>query len=187
MLIRFHQKYPGIELNLEIANTKVIQAALMSGALEIGFTEGMIESDELETRVFQQDELVAIAPTGHRLLSKKSVTARELCREPFIMREKGSGTRAVVEMALSRKGVSVEPIMSLGSTEAIKRAVVAGVGVSIVSKLTIGMELKARLLGVVAVRDLAIKRPLHQQKFRSRSVSHPVKEFLRFLAEPLPA
>jgi len=180
-LVRFHQVYPGIELHLEIANTQVIQSALMDGTLEMGFTEGRIVSDALETAVFQQDELVAIAPVGHALLSKKRVTARDLCREPFIMREQGSGTRQVVEAALGAKGISVNPIMSLGSTEAIKCAVIAGVGVAIVSRLTVSMELESRLLGIVALNDLAINRPLHRQKLRERSVSTPVKEFLRFV------
>jgi DNA-binding transcriptional LysR family regulator len=87
----------------------------------------------------------------------------------------------VVEAALRRKGLSVHPVMSLGSTEAIKRAVVAGVGVAIVSRLTIDMELKSRLLGIVALKDLSITRPLHLQKLRSRSLSTQATEFLRFV------
>ncbi len=181
-LVRFHQKYPGIELMLEIANTQVIQASLLDGSLEIGFTEGVIETDALEATVFQEDELVAIAPTGHNILSKGGITAREFCREPLIAREKGSGTREVVEAALRRKKIVVQPVMSLGSTEAIKRAVIAGAGVAIVSRLAIGVELQSRLLGIVKLRDLSINRPLHQQKLRDRSLSAPVKEFLRFVS-----
>lgn len=180
-LARFHWKYPGIELTLEIANTQVIEAALVEGRFEIGFTEGVIESDALDTTVFHEDELVAIAPAGHRLLSKKGATARDLCREPLIAREKGSGTRDVVEAALARKRINVAPVMSLGSTEAIKCAVIAGAGVAIVSRLTISVELQAQRLGIIALRDLSINRPLHQQTLRGRSVSPPVKEFLRFL------
>jgi DNA-binding transcriptional LysR family regulator len=71
--------------------------------------------------------------------------------------------------------------MSLGSTEAIKRAVIASVGVAIVSRLTISVELQSRLLGIVPLKDLSINRPLHQQTLRGRSVSTPGKEFLRFL------
>jgi len=180
-LARFHWKHPGIELTLEIANTEVIEAALMEGRFEIGFTEGVIESDVLDTTVFHEDELVAIAPAGHRLLSKRSVLTRDLCREPLIAREKGSGTRDVVEAALARKKIVVKPAMSLGSTEAIKRAVIAGAGVAIVSRLTLSVELQARLLGIIPLKDLSINRPLHQQSLRGRSVSTPVKEFMRFI------
>lgn len=180
-LARFHWKHPGIELSLEIANTQVIEAALLDGRFEIGFTEGVIESEALESTIFHEDELVAIAPAGHRLLSKKSVTAREFCREPLIAREKGSGTRDVVETELARKKIGVAPVMSLGSTEAIKRAVIAGVGVAIVSRLTIRVELQAGLLAIVPLKDLSINRQLHQQSLRGRSLSTPVKEFLHFI------
>ena len=99
----------------------------------------------------------------------------------MIAREKGSGTREVVEAALARKKIVVKPAMSLGSTEAIKRAVIAGAGVAIVSRLTISVELQARLLGIIPLKDLSINRPLHQQSLRGRSVSTPVKEFMRFI------
>lgn len=180
-LIQFHRAFPGIDLNLEIANTKTIQAALVAGTLELGLTEGCIASEELETAVFFQDDLVAIARAGSPLLKKAGVTARELCRQPFILREKGSGTRDVIEAALARKGIAVEAAMSLGSTEAIKRAVIAGQGVAIVSRLTVSVELEAKLLGVVRVNDLKIRRPLHRQTLRGRGLGLPAREFLRFL------
>ena len=180
-LARFHAVNPEIELRLEIANTQVIQRALLDGTLEVGFTEGRVISDDLETTVFQEDALVAIARPGHRLLSRKRVTARELCKEPFVMREDGSGTRQVVEAALGVKGLSIKPIMALGSTEAIKRAVIEGVGVAIVSRLTIGMEIDSKHLEMIDLHDLTINRPLHRQKLRDRSLSAPVTEFLRFL------
>jgi DNA-binding transcriptional LysR family regulator len=104
-LSEFHRSYPDIELKLEIANTREIQRCLMEGTIELGLTEGVIEAEHLDSEVFHQDELVAIAPPGHRLLKKGRVTARDLCREPFIFREEGSGTRAVVERALEARGL----------------------------------------------------------------------------------
>ena len=180
-LSRFHQRHPGIELCLKIANTQVIERALLDGDMEVGFTEGRIESDALDTTVFQQDELVAIAPAGHSLLSKNRVRTSELCKEPFIMREEGSGTRQVVEDALKRKGISVTPIMSLGSTEAIKSAVISGVGVAIISRLTVDIELKSRRIGIVALNDLKIMRSLHRQSLCGRTISVSMQEFLRFV------
>jgi DNA-binding transcriptional LysR family regulator len=180
-LIRFHQAYPGVEVNLRIGNTTVIQNALLEGRLEIGFTEGGSTPAELESSVFEKDELVAIAHAGHVLVSRKRVGIKTLCREPFIFRESGSGTREVVEAALSRKGIFLKPILSLGGTEAIKRAVIARVGVAIVSRLTIGVELDAGLLGIVPLTNLKLRRPLHQEQLRGRSLSSSVKEFLRIL------
>ena len=93
VLAEFHRRFPEIELQIEMANTGHIQKALLAGTIELGMTEGPVESEELESTVFFKDELVAIAPAGHPLLKKRRVTVREICREPFILREEGSGTR----------------------------------------------------------------------------------------------
>ncbi len=178
----FHRCHPEIELQLEIANTRTVQHFLTEGIVEIGLTEGLIETEDLEVEVFHQDQLVAIASPKHPLLRKKKrVTTRELCREPFVMREEGSGTRAVVEDALRRRKVAVKPVMSLGSTEAIKRAVAAGVGVAIVSRLTIDFELEAGALAIIPLADLNIHRPLHLQKVRGQTSSCAAKEFIGIL------
>lgn len=178
---RFHQRHPEIELRLEIANTRDIQRFLVEGRIEIGLTEGVIETEDLDSRVFQQDELVAIAPPGHPLLRKKPVKARELCREPFILREQGSGTRAVVERALAARRLSVRPVFSLASTVAIKHAVAAGLGISILSSLAIGLELKFGSLAVIPVKDLAIQRPLHLQRLHGKQHSPAMQQFLALL------
>ena len=177
----FHRRHPDIELELEIANTETIQHHLMEGSFDIGLTEGLMEAEHLDSEVFHEDELVAIAPRGHPLLKSKRVTARELCREPFILREEGSGTRAVVERALGKRGLTVKPVLSLASPEAIKRAVIAGVGIAIVSRLAIACELQIGSLAVVPVKDLVIRRPLHLQRLRSKSPSPAVAQFLKLL------
>jgi DNA-binding transcriptional LysR family regulator len=157
---RFRRKYPQIELVLEIANTHQIEQMLLGGQLDLAFTEGLVPSDVLKAKIIQQDRLVPIAPPGHPILKHKRITAEMLCREELILRESGSGTREVIEDALTRRKLKVKPLMSLGSTEAIKRAVQAGIGLSIVSELTIDNEITAGTLVVVPVVDLSIQRPL---------------------------
>jgi DNA-binding transcriptional LysR family regulator len=179
---RFHQCCPEIDLRLEIANTRDIQRCLMDGLIEIGLTEGVIETEDLVSEVFHQDDLVAIAPPGHPLLRKRGVGARELCREPFILREEGSGTRAVLERALAARGLAVKPVLSLASTEAIKHSVAAGLGIAIISSLAIGLEIKLGSLAVIPVRDLVLHRPLHLQRLHGKDQSPAVKQFLDILA-----
>lgn len=188
-LAEFHRRFPDIELQVETANTQQIQRALLDGAIELGLTEGPLESEELESAVFFQDELVAIAPAGHPLLRRRGVTAREICREPFILREEGSGTRAVVERALKRAGLNIQPLLTLASPEAIKNAVAAGMGLAIVSRLIVALELQAGSLGIIPLKDLAIHRPLHRQRVRGRSQSPAMAGFLEVLKKrnPLPA
>jgi len=181
VLAEFHRRHPDIELQVEIANTERIQRALLDGTIELGLTEGPAESGELESAVFFQDELVAIAPAGHPLLKKSTVSAREICREPFLLREAGSGTRAVVERAFRRKGLKITPLMSLASPEAIKSAVASGMGIAIVSRLIVAQELEAGTLAVISLKDLTIQRPLHRQRLRGRSPSPALVTFLDVL------
>jgi len=177
----FHRRYPEIELQLEIANTETVQHQLVEGSIEVGLIEGLMEAEHLESEVFHEDELVAIAPRGHPLLKQKHVTTRELCHEPFILRKPGSGTRAVVEQALARRGLTLKPVLSLASPEAIKRAVIAGVGLAIVSRLAIACELQIGSLVVIPVKGLVIRRPLHLQKLQSKTPSPAMIQFLKLL------
>jgi DNA-binding transcriptional LysR family regulator len=181
VLAEFHRRFPDIELQVETANTQRIQQALLEGTIELGLTEGPLESAELESTVFFQDELVAIAPAGHPLLKRGRVSVREICREPFLLREEGSGTRAVVERALRRKGLKIKPLLSLASPEAIKNAIAAGMGLAIVSRLIVALELQAGSLGIIPLKDLTIQRPLHLQRIRGRSQSPALAKFLEVL------
>ena len=184
----YRKLHPEIDLELEIANTQAIQQKLRENALDVALTEGFVETgepknelDDLEAEIFHRDELVAVVPPGHRLLSEEVVTAAQFCAEPFLMRETGSGTREVVERALAQVKVVVHPTMSLGSTEAIKRAVTAGLGVAIISRLALSTELAAGLLQVVALSNLRIERPLHIVRLRGKSESHAARAFFKLL------
>jgi DNA-binding transcriptional LysR family regulator len=177
----FHRRYPEVELSLEIVNTHEVQRRLVENSFDLGLMEGFLEAEELVSDVFHEDELVVIVPPGHALAKRRKVMAADVGGEPLILREVGSGTRAVVERALRAKGLAVKPVMSLGSTEAIKRAVVAGLGVAIVSSLAIGTELKAGELAVVPVGDLKIRRPLYRLELRGKERSPAAGRFLELL------
>jgi len=140
----------------------------------------------LTSEVFYEDDLVAVSPPGHSILRRRPITASDLCREPLILREPGSGTRAVVERALKRLGLTPKPVLSLASPEAIKRAVTSGVGLTIMSRLAVQLELAAGSLVLVPVKDLVIHRPLHLQRGRGRALSPAVVRFLDLLAFRFP-
>ena len=182
VLGEYHRKFPGIALSLEIANTRVIQKKLLESALDVGLTEGFAggfaEDAALTAEVFGEDELVAVVSPDHTLLKQSAVTAAQFCAEPVLLREPGSGTREVAERALARLGIAVTPALSLGSTEAIKRSVAAGLGVTILSRLALDLELKMGLLRLLPLSDLTITRPLHVVRERGRSESAAVQAFL---------
>jgi len=181
VLGEYRRKHPGIELHLEIANTQVIQQKLRENTLDVGLTEGFVEDADLDAEVFGEDALVAVVPPGHALLQENAVSAARFCAEPFLMREPGSGTREVVERALARCGISVQPAMSLGSTEAIKRSVAAGLGVAIISRLALETEFQSSLLCPLALSNLPITRPLHLVRLRGKSAGAAVEAFLNLL------
>lgn len=178
---QFSAQYPRIELQLEIANTQTIEQLWRANKVDVALVEGSLASNDAMAEVFLLDEMVAIASPQHSLLQETPITAARLCREPFVLREVGSGTRAVVEQVLTTQGLAAQSVMSLGSTEAIKRAVAAGTGVAIVSRLAIGLELSAGKLAVVPVVDLSITRPLHRLRLRGKYEGRAAREFVRLL------
>lgn len=186
VLAEFHRLYPEIELQVRTANTRQIQASLLDGTIELGFTEGVDKAaPELESAVFFEDELVAVAPAGHPLLKHGAVTARELCREPLIVREAGSGTRDVFERALARKGLKFTPLLELASPEAIKSSVASGLGLAIVSRLIVDLEVRSGTLGIVPLKDLPLSRPLRHHWLRSRTPGPAATKFLELLTAAL--
>ena len=183
VLADFHKKHPGVSVRMEIANTERIQRDLEAGTLDIGFTEG-VHSPRLETVVFHQDELVVIAAPEQaaRLLGPdEPLRLARLCMEPFVLREKGSGTRAVFEEALQKRGLSVRAALTLGSTEAIKKAVAAGAGIAVVSQITVETDIQSKTLALVPVADFSLKRPLHQLQVKDRHASRATQAFIRLL------
>lgn len=183
LFVRYRRNHPGIRLHLEILDSHAIAQKLLAGTVDLGISEGEVDDVAIERSVLMQDELVAIAAPGHPLARKRAVRAERLCREPFVVRETGSESKSLVERALAGRGLAVKPVMSLGSTEAIKRAVAAGIGVAIVSRLAIELELKARTLVALRVAGLSLRRPVYQLRAADRHESAAVATFIAMLAE----
>jgi DNA-binding transcriptional LysR family regulator len=181
----FNRSHPHIKLALEIANTTQVQSLVLDDRIDLGLTEGFVASEQLDVEVVHHDEMVAIVSPQHPLRRRASVELRDLARMPFICREQGSGTRDVIEAALSEQGLLLEPVMALGSTEAVKSAVSTGLGVAIVSRLTVELELSVGRLAQLDVRDLNIRRALHLVRLRGKRESPAVEAFITLLRKTL--
>jgi DNA-binding transcriptional LysR family regulator len=181
----FNRAHPKIRLELEIANTALIQAMVLDDRIDLGLIEGFVSSDQLDVEVIHYDEMVAIAAPSHPLAKKGKVSARDFVKLPLISRERGSGTREVIEAAFSKHGLLFEPAMTLGSTEAVKNAVAVGLGVAVVSGLALDLELAAGRLSRVNLHDLDIRRALHLVRLKGKGESHAVAAFHRVLREVL--
>lgn len=186
VLAAFHRDYPGVEIHVEIDNTEQIHRSLREHRLDLGLTEGLLPGHGLACEVFARDELVGIIAPGHPILARKRVRARDFVGMPFIHRERGSGTRAVIDHALGGMGLVAAEVMSLGNTEAIKRVVAAGIGGSIVSRLSVRSEVARGELAIVELADLRIPRPLYRVRLRDVTTGPAILAFDRAIRDILP-
>ncbi len=157
----FRERFPGIEITLQIANKAETLRRLLDQEIDVGFVGPPIKAAGLVAEEYLTDELVLITSPAHRLGGATSVTARDLADEVFIMRERGSGTREIMEEELLRSGLEIRKVMELGSTEAIKQAVAANLGVSLVSRYAITLEILTGRLCSASVTDLRLTRQLY--------------------------
>jgi DNA-binding transcriptional LysR family regulator len=176
---------PKIRLSLLGANTEKIVSGVLDGTLAIGLIEGPSLHRDLGEEPFVADEIVVIVPSKHEWVGHQ-VEAQQLLKAPLILREKGSGTRRVVEAALKAAGIQMKHtrvIMELDSTEAIKSAVEAGLGVGFVSRRAIQKELKLDTLREAHITKLSIQRTFAIIYPRGPEPSGAAGAFLRFLRE----
>ena len=162
VLGRFHAAHPNIALTLRIGDTREIEQWVAAGTVELGVIGEAPVRPGLAAEPWVKDELVAIVARRHPLGRRRGVRGVALAGAPYISREEGSSTRAVAERFLAELGVTVHPVMELGSTEAVREAVAAGLGVSVVSRHAIRPGDKRvvalRLRGRRWVRDLLVIR-----------------------------
>lgn len=164
ILGQFRQRYPGIRLSLEIGNTPQIAEKLVHGSLDTAFVEGLTDESSFVVRRWREDELVLISSPSRasRLRAGGPLSLSRFQDEPFVMREAASGTRQLAERYLQQQGLRWTVAFELGSTEAIKQAVIADLGVAIVSIATIQTELQTGQLVVVRLPDFSLRRWLVQ-------------------------
>lgn len=160
LLGKFKEKYPLVQLQVEITNTTQIAAKIKAHTLDIGLIEAPVQDPELVLEPFLQDELVLIAKPGYLAEGTEKVTIEQLLELPLVLREKGSGTRAVMEHYLQQviNLAKLDIAFELGSTEAVKTAVEAGLGVSIISKHAITKELQLGLLQAYPLEHIRLTR-----------------------------
>jgi DNA-binding transcriptional LysR family regulator len=187
----FRAKYPEVSIHLKVANTDGIVSMVENNAIDLGVVEAPVSNKNLVVDECRRDFLVAIVPPGHAKAGLKKITLDELLEYPFICREEGSGTREVINEYMAGDAncqACMNIAMELGSPEAVKGAVEAGMGISVVSNATIQKELR---LGTLVAIDLdpPLDRPfsfVHQkQKFRVR-VMEELLEFARGYCEAHP-
>ena len=173
LLGEFKNQYPDINLRLKVSNSEGIVSMVEHNVIDLGVVESPVNNKNLIVEVCHEDQLVLVAAPDHELVKRGGkVNASDIVRYPFVSREEGSGTRDVVMQYLMEHKVSPGDMnfsLELGSPEAIKGAVEAGMGITILSRSIIGKELKLNMLAELPL-DPPLVRPFsfvrQRQKFR---------------------
>ena len=180
-LAAFQARHPRVDVRVSVSDTEDVLRRVEQGKAHLGLVGGQGGGSQLEFRRFACDELVLVVPKGHPWWRKKRATVSELLTQPLIQRERGSGSRRCLERSLERLGVtasSLNVVLELGSGEAIKEAVLQGVGLAVVSRRTVEHDVAAGRLRAVRVEALTLDREIYLVRDRRRVLPRPALLFL---------
>ena len=183
----FLKQYPQVKLSLVSGNTEKIVEAVAEKKISLGIIEGPAMRREVKTERMAQDEMVLIVSPDHAWVTRKgaAIERKELAKVPLLLRERGSGSRRVVERALKKLGLplrSLQVAMELDSTEAIISGVEAELGVGFVSLWALGKALRLGTVKVVAVKGLEIRRDFSFAWLAGAEMTGAAAAFRRFAA-----
>ncbi len=174
LMTRFLREQPNARVSLHIANTEEIAQRVKSFEIDVGLIEGELSDPQLTVKRWRGDELLVFCSPKHPLAKQKSLSDADLIAAPWILREHGSGTRQAFDHALHGLLPELKIVLELSQTEAIKGAVMAGLGLGCVSRLALSLELKRRLLVACSVPRRDFRRAfyfvLHKRKYRSQAL-----------------
>ena len=183
LLGRFKKQTPEITVSLTIKNTPSVLEDLSNDVIDIALVEGIVENENFIVEKFADDELVLVFPTDHPWKDRSEINIEELANERMIWRESLSGTRLTVENTLREYGAldKVESYMEISSTQAIKSAVEAGLGITILPRLTVARELELGFLQEMKIKGIDIRRSLWLVKKPQRFNRIGVSSFIQFI------
>ncbi|MED4958896.1 MULTISPECIES: selenium metabolism-associated LysR family transcriptional regulator [Paenibacillus] len=182
----FGQRYPHISIVMKVMNTTQIIEEIVGHQLNFGLVEAPVQHPDMVSEPVMEDELKLIVPAGHPLSGKKTAALEEVVSYPFVLREKGSGTRQVMEAEFKRRGVEmsrVQTVMELGSTGAVKSAVEAGIGITIISPSSVKHEQALGLMEALDIDGVSFKRKFYSIHLKSTLLPVSAVTFLTFLRE----
>jgi DNA-binding transcriptional LysR family regulator len=172
---RFLERHPESAVTLEVGNTAEIARKAATVEIDVGLVEGELQHPDLELTPWREDELVVFCAATHPLARKRSLRDRDLAATPWIVREPGSGTRQAFDRAMHGLLPNLDVVLELQHTEAIKQAVLGGLGLGCVSRLALEQEFAAGSLRPCVVVGRDFRRRfyflLHRHKYRSPGIA----------------
>jgi LysR family transcriptional regulator, low CO2-responsive transcriptional regulator len=180
LLGSFCQKYPGVEVSLNVTNHQQITRRMLENQDDLYILSQPPEEIDLCSQSFLDNPLVVLAPMNHPLVGEKDIPIKRLNDEPFIMREPGSGTRSAVQNIFAKHKVTVKVKLELGSNEAIKQAIAGGLGLSILSQHCLISEV-ADEIAILNVQNFPIMRRWYATYLAGKQLSVIAQTFLDYL------
>ncbi|HVB73024.1 MAG TPA: LysR family transcriptional regulator [Ktedonobacteraceae bacterium] len=183
LLGMFRQSFPAVEISLEVLNRATLIDALLTNRVDMVVMGAVPDDAPVEIEPFAYNPLVLIAPPAHRLAGRTDISIKELGREHFLLREPGSGTRYSLEMTLKEAGVPLQISMQVGNNSAIKHGVAAGLGIALISRVALDMELETNRLVILDVEGFPIVRQWRLVHLKDKYLSPTTLAFKAFLLQ----
>ncbi|MDQ0193151.1 selenium metabolism-associated LysR family transcriptional regulator [Paenibacillus wynnii] len=182
----FGKTYPHISIMMKVMNTTQIMDEITRHQLNFGLIEAPVTHPDMVIEPVMGDELKLIVPADHPLAERNEVTLEEALQYKFVLREQGSGTRRVMEEEILAKGLNpsdIQIVMELGSTGAVKSAVEAGLGITMISTSSVKHEVTLGLLKILNISDASFKRQFYAIHLKSTLLPISAVTFLTFLRQ----
>jgi DNA-binding transcriptional LysR family regulator len=179
----FCQKYPGIDVSLQVNNHQELICRMQDNLDDLYILSQPPEDLDLCAEPFLDNPLVVVARRDHPLAKQRNISIKQLTGEAFIMREPGSGTRKAVQNLLDKHKVKVHVRLELGSNEAIKHAIAGGLGISVLSKHTLVWENVSGELTILDVQHFPIQRRWYVVYLGGKHLSVVAQTFLEYLIQ----
>jgi DNA-binding transcriptional LysR family regulator len=177
----FMRMHPEAHINMMVANTKQAERLVAQGIMDLGFVEGGITDEAVRMAPWFEDELRIIVSTSHLLADQDLFTLPDdLVKTAWVLREDGSGTAEIFKNKLGEHAALLNVVSRIGHTEAIKKAVEAGVGAACLSELTICREEEHGWLKGLSMKDINMRRQLSIIQHKDKTTTRLMDEFLRF-------
>ncbi len=179
----FLQQYPEVEPKLKFTNRARVIERLMNNDDDFVIMGQIPVDGNFEAYPFLNNILGIVAHNDHPLANKKNITIKEIAKQRFLIREIGSGTRYVFDQLLKEHGVEIEPYMELGSSEALKQAVMAGLGIAVLSLHSVQLERDVNKLTVLNVEGFPLKRRWYAVHLKGKKLSLVAQTFLEYILD----
>ena len=177
----FCNQYPGIDVSLKVSNRERLLERLSNNMDDLYILGQPPEGLEVHSESFLDNPLVVLAPNNHPLVGQRNIPLSRLAAEPFIMREPGSGTRIAVERLFHEQGHAIKVRMELGSNEAIKQAIVGGLGLSVLSRHTLALDAATGQIATLDVQHFPIMKKWYAVHPSGKQLTVVAQTFLDFL------